>query len=574
MFGHPAVLAWGSLFVFVGTAAALVEPRLFGYTIDEAIVPKDGNRLAQLTALFLFIIVARVAAMIGQGYLFEALGQAVTQDLRMAVFSRLQKLPLSFFDRNPAGRLLTRVTNDIAALAEIFSAGFVMMVSNALLVAGILIWLIVLSPRLGLITVSVFPVMAILTVRFSRQLAISYREARSKLSALNAYLAENLMGMRVVHLFNRQNLHLQRFSRLNQRYTDAQVSTIRTYAFLQPTITIASGASMALLIWFGGNEALDGRVQLGVLVAYFAYALALFRPLREIADKWNIFLSGLASAERIFAVLDWPTELPDVTSEAPYEGLKGHIVFENVWFAYDDEHWVLRNISFEIPAGTRLGIVGHTGSGKTTLINLLMRFYEPQKGRILLDGKDLREYDKSRLRASLGLVQQDVFLFSGSVSENISLFAAKSERSPSAILEQLGLANERLLSERGGNLSAGERQFVAFARASEKRPRIWILDEPTSNIDSASELRLEQALMTESQGKTVIVIAHRLATTRSCGQVLVLNKGQLVEMGDHSSLMRGNGLYARLFRYQQAASSVGTVDDGASFPEPGKTARS
>ncbi len=553
MFQHPAILTLGCTLILVGTAAALVEPWLFGFAIDQAIVPKNSARLVQLAMVFLALIIIRVAATIGDAYLFEALGQAVTQDLRVAVFSRLQRLPLAFYDKNPAGRLLTRVTNDITALADIFSAGFATMVSNALLVAGVLIMLVVLSPQLGLITVSVFPLMAAATVHFSRQLARSYREARSRLSAFNAYLAENLMGMRVVHLFSRQKVHLQRLSRLNQRYADAQMSTIRTYAFLQPTITTAAGVSMALLLWFGGNDALAGRIQLGVLISFFAYTLALFRPLREIADKWNIFLSGLAAAERIFSVLDWPTEEDSTEAQAtPYPDLKGHIIFDNVWFAYDDERWVLRNLSFEIPAGTRLGIVGHTGSGKTTLISLLMRFYEPQKGRILLDGKDLREYDRRRLRASLGLVQQDVFLFSGSVAENISLFSGKSDTASTTVLEKLGLSDGKLLSERGGNLSMGERQLVAFARAHESRPRIWILDEPTSSIDSESELRLERVLNAEAIGKTVIMIAHRLATTRACGQIIVLNKGQLVEAGGHAGLMSRNGLYARLFRYQQS----------------------
>ena len=555
MFQHPAILGFGCVFIVIGTVAALVEPWLFGFAIDEAIVPKDSSRLAQLAMVFVALIILRVAATVTNAYLFEFLGQAVTQDLRVAVFSRLQRLPVSFYDRNPAGRLLTRVTNDITALADIFSAGFATMVGNALLVAGVLIMLVVLSPQLGLITVSVFPLMAAATVHFSRQLARSYREARSRLSAFNAYLAENLMGMRVVHLFNRQRVHLQRLSRLNQRYADAQIATIRTYAYLQPTITTAAGVSMALLLWFGGNDALAGRIQLGILVSFFAYALALFRPLREIADKWNIFLSGLAAAERIFSVLDWPTEEDSIEAEVlPYTDLKGHIIFENVWFAYEGERWVLRNLSFEIPAGMRMGIVGHTGSGKTTLISLLMRFYEPQMGRILLDGKDLRDYDRRRLRASLGLVQQDVFLFSGSVAENIVLFSGKPEPHSMAVLEKLGLSDRRLLSERGGNLSMGERQLVAFARAYESRPRVWILDEPTSSIDSATELRLEQVLLTDSPGKTVIMIAHRLATTRDCGQIIVLNKGQLVEAGGHAALMARNGVYARLFRYQQSLS--------------------
>jgi ATP-binding cassette subfamily B protein len=555
MSAHGRLLAAGLTVVAIGAGAALVEPRLFGYAIDDAIVPGDWNRLVQLTLLFFVLISIRVSAMIGQAYLFEALGQAVTQDLRVAVFSRLQRLPLALYDKNPAGRLMTRVTNDIVALAEIFSSGFVMMVSNALLVAGILVWLLVLNVRLGLIAISVFPFMAAATVYFSRRLRISYREARSRLSALNAYLAENLMGMKTVHVFNREPVHKARFAKLNQWYNDAQVSTIRTYALLQPTITTAGGISMALLIWFGGRAALFGGIKVGVLVTYFAYALALFRPMRDMADKWNVFLSGLAAAERIFSVLEWPTELTDSATEAkaaPYD-LRGDIVFENVWFAYDGERWVLRNVSFSIPAGSRVGIVGHTGSGKTTLISLLMRFYEPQRGRILLDGRDIREYEKRRLRASLAVVQQDAFLFSGSVSENVSLFSGALTARSTAILERSAFDGDRSLSERGGNLSAGERQIVAFARACETGSSIWILDEATANMDSDSEVALQEHLQTASQSKTLVTIAHRLATIRGCDAILVLNKGQLVESGSHSELLSFNGLYARLFRFQQMA---------------------
>jgi ATP-binding cassette subfamily B multidrug efflux pump len=556
MFQHPADLGVGFAIVLAGSAAALAEPWLFGYTIDRAIVPRDGNMLVWLCGVLLFLIVTRVSATIGQAYLFESLGQSVTQDLRVAVFSRLQRLPLATHDKNPAGRLLTRVTNDITALADIFSAGFVIMASNVLLVVGILISMLVLDRRLGLITLSVFPLMVATTAYFSGQLRVAYRDARSKLSALNAFLAENLMGMKVVHLFNREDAHMRRFERLNQWYTDAQVRSIRTYAFLQPTITAAAGASMALLLWFGGNEARNGTIRIGQLVTYFAYTLALFRPLRDIADKWNIFLSGLAAAEKIFSVLDWPTEISEDeagTEALSYQDIKGEIVFENVWFAYEGERWVLRDFSDRIPAGERVGIVGPTGSGKTTFVGLLMRFYEPQKGRILLDGRDLREYDRRRLRASLGLVQQDVFLFSGSIAENVGLFALESEAPRKDLLKELGVPGDRVLTERGGNLSAGERQLAAFARSIAAKPRVWILDEPTSNMDSSSEVVLEQKLTELSRGKTVILIAHRLATTRSCNRVLVLRKGQISETGSHAELMTKNGLYARLYRYQESA---------------------
>ncbi|MCM2323216.1 MAG: ABC transporter ATP-binding protein/permease [Oligoflexia bacterium] len=561
IFRYPGPLLAGLGLVLVGTFATLLEPRLFGYAIDDAIVPKNWDRLVELVAVFFFLVCVRVAALIGQSYLFEILGNRVTQELRCALFSHLQRLPIAVYDRNPAGRLMTRVTNDMAALGEMFSAGFVSMASNALMVLGILVWLLVLDLELGLIAGSVFPFMTVAAVYFSGKLRISYREARSKLSALNAFLAENLLGMKVVHLFNRGRLHLERFDRLNRWYSDAQMGTTRVFAFFQPTITIAAGIAIALVIWFGGAAVAgaDGAgprgeaMKVGVLVAYFSYVLSLFQPIREMADKWNVFLSGMASAERIFSILDWPTEVEEGLPPArPVPGLRGHIVFENVWFAYEGERWVLKDFSLELRSGMKVGIVGHTGAGKTTLISLLMRFYEPQKGRILLDGKDLRDYDKRELRASVGIVQQDVFVFSGSWEDNVTFWG---QGTLPVSTMNAGL-DKRELQERGSNLSMGERQLLAFSRALAARPAIWILDEATANMDSSTESRLQAELEKASAGQTVIMIAHRLATVRKADVILVLHKGVTVEQGSHEELLRRDGLYARLYRYQAVAAET------------------
>lgn len=560
---HPWPLAGGVLMILFATAATLLEPRLFGYAIDEAIVPRKWEVLERLSALYLLVVCVRVGAMISQSYLFEMLGQRVTHELRGLLFSHLQRLPLSVYDRTPAGKLLTRVTNDVASLSEMFTAGFVSMVSNALIVVGILIWLVALDVRVGLISAAVFPAMMAAGVYFSRRLKLAYREARSKLSALNAFLAENLMGIKVLQLFNRQRLHIDRFDRINQWYADAQIGTIRVYALFQPVITLCAGISVALVIWFGGRETLAGAIKVGVLFSLFSYALALFQPVREIADKWNIFLSGMTSAERIFSILSWPTELETIDAPAsPIETLQGHIVFENVWFAYQGEHWVLRDFSLELRPGTKVGVVGHTGAGKTTLISLLMRFYEPQRGRILIDGRDIRDFDKRALRASIGIIQQDVFLFSGSYRDNIQFWREEELPEVRQALSELGYerwldsAGEPL-AERGANLSTGERQVLAFVRALAARPRIWILDEATANMDSGTEERLGRALDRASRGRTSILIAHRLATVRTADLILVLHKGSLVESGTHRELLDRNGLYARLYRYQRAQRAAG-----------------
>ena len=514
IFRHPKPLLMGLAMVALGTTCALLEPRLVGHLIDDAILPKSGERFRLLLVIYIGVMLARVLTAAQQGYFFELLGQRVTQDLRLKLFSQVQQMPISVFDQTPAGRLLTRVTHDIAGLNEMFSAGFVAMLCNVLLVIGILISLMTLDLKLGVISVSVFPALVWVSVLFSRKLKVTYRETRSKLSALNAFLAENFSGMKIIHLFNRQSLHFQKFEKLNQEYAEAQAGSILVFA--------------------------------------------LFQPIREIADKWNIFLSGMASAERVFSLLaqpdEWNSEKVTLAAE-PLKHLKGSLIFERVWFAYRGEDWIFQNFSLEIKPGEKIGVVGSTGAGKSTLIQLLLRFYEPQKGRILLDGKDIRDYDKRALRASIGVVQQDCFLFSGSFEENITFWRNLPTERVHQILDQLGLSSlrERILEERGSNFSLGERQVIAFARALVNDPAIWVLDEATANMDSEAERILQCALESVAQNKTGIFIAHRLATVRYLDRILVLRRGAIQESGSHEDLLRLNGLYARLYRYQTRA---------------------
>lgn len=565
LFAHPSLVSLGFLLVLVATAAALLQPRLFGFTIDQAIIPRDEAKLTHLVFLFFGIECIRLLAVIGQGYCFTMLGQRVMQALRLDLLNHLQRLPVSVFDRTPAGKLVTRITNDISSLAEMFSSGMVTIVTNFLTVGGILIWLLLLDVQLALISMAIFPVLVGFSVYFSQQLRMSYREARNRLSSLNAFLAENIMGMRVVQLFVREVRQMDRFKRVNESYTRAQIGTVRVFAFFQPSITWASGIAMASVVLAGGTRAYRGEIPVGVLVSFFAYVMAAFQPVREIADKWNVFLSGMASAERIFSILEWPVEEGVSSDLKPVKrdrlsSIQGEIQFDNVWFAYSSENWILKGVSFRISAGSSVGVVGHSGAGKSTLIGLLLRFYEPNRGRILIDGVDIREYGRRELRARVGFIQQDVFLFSGSIQENISLFRDLPE-------EQISLPeglSDRELFERGVNLSVGERQRVSFLRAQANCPDIWILDEATSNVDSSTEREITALLKKNGEGKTQILVAHRLSTIREADLILVLHRGELIESGKHHELILNQGLYSRMVDLQRIQDQVFGSENGSS----------
>lgn len=571
------LLFWsGSALMLLATAMVLLEPALFGWIVDDVIVPKRSDVLPMAALAFGAVVLFRVVFMIAQAYLFEWLGQKLMHELRLRLLAHLQTLPLEIFDRTPVGRLVTRLTNDVSSLSEMFASGFVSMLGNLLTVIGIMIWLFILDWRLALVACSLMPALVVASIYFSRKLQVAYRSARSRISALNAFTAENILGSRIVTLFNRGDTQFERYQRVNEWYSEAQIGSVRVYAYFQPAITLTSGIALAMVLYYGGVLSLSQEIKIGAWVAFMSYTLNMFQPLRDMADKWNIFLSGITSAERIFAILDWQVEQPAsvalglngidgaaVRATIQNRPTRGHLVFENVFFAYPtgkapvgEPRWVLKDFNLEILPGQSVGIVGHTGAGKTTIISLLMRFYEPQRGRILLDGIDLREYSLPELRSRIGIVQQDVFLFSGSIEENITLW-----KEPQGQLSPLvrGLISDARihvgkdgLDERGGNLSAGQRQILAFARAAAHKPGVWILDEATANVDSSTEKQVETAFAQESKGKTSILIAHRLATVKTADLIIVMHQGAILEKGSHSELIAQGGLYSRMFRYQSA----------------------
>jgi ABC-type multidrug transport system fused ATPase/permease subunit len=406
---------------------------------------------------------------------------------------------------------------------------------------------------LGAIALSVLPPTLILSRVFSRRLRQAYRDARTALAQLNALFAESILGIRTLQLFGQTQARVLRIASAQEDVVRAQSESIRSYAYFQPTITLAAGISLALVISVGAPQAFPGvqTLEIGVLTAYFSYVVSLFQPLREIADRWNVLLSGGASAERIIEVLDWPLETDE--GKNPWNQARGEIEFKDVWFAYDEENWVLRGLNLKISEGESLGVVGSTGAGKSTLIQLILRLYHPQRGQILFDGQPIENYSLDALRSAIGLVQQDVFLFSGSLRENISLWKTQTSPLSSRLLEELEaeLGEALRLDERGGNLSLGQRQVVAYARAAAAQPLVWMLDEASSNMDSATEARVVDWLRRDSQGRTSIVVAHRLATVQRLQKIAVLHQGQVAECGTHGELMKLQGLYAKLYAYQQ-----------------------
>lgn len=555
----------GLALMLVVATTTVLGPKVFAYAIDHVIISKEKEKLLQVTLLFVAVESLRVIALISQGYLFELLGQNVMHRLRTQLFGHLLRLPLVRYDQNPVGRLVTRVTNDVGSVSEMFSSGFISMFGNLLTIVALLIAMLLVHFKLGLITASVFPLMLIFAWIFSQKLRVAYRNARSKLSALNAFLAENILGMRIVHLFRKQRAHLNRYHEVNEWYSQAQIGTIRVFAYFQPTITWLSGLSMVLAMYFGGNWVKSGEVPVGTLFIIFSYSVALFQPIRELADKWNLFLSGMASADRVFSMLDWVPErgVEQIAHRTDKFGTRGKIEFRNVSFAYPSapDCLVLKNFSVVIESGMKVGIVGHTGAGKSTFVQLLLRFYEITSGTILIDDRDINTLSLHELRTCFGMIQQDVFLFSGSIDENIRLFDGsvetatallkiKEDEKLKPLYENLRAMDSTQLIERGTNLSMGERQLMSFFRAVLRNPSIWILDEATANMDSLTELILDEALVSVAQEKTRLLIAHRLATVKDADLILVLHHGQLMESGNHSELLAKQGIYSHLYQVQ------------------------
>ncbi|MCY4574184.1 MAG: ABC transporter ATP-binding protein [Gemmatimonadetes bacterium] len=552
--------------LMLASGFAVVGPYLTKIALDEAIPEGDGRQLALLAILFLGASALVFVFQYAQAIVTTWLGQRVMYDLRTQIFRKLQQLDLPFYDRNPVGRLMTRVTSDVETLNELFSSGLVTVFGDLFILFFIVAAMLQMDAQLALVTFSVLPFVAYAAFVFRSRIRSAYRDIRVRLARLNAFLQERFTGIRIVQLFNREGADLERFKELDDEYLAAHLRSITYYALFFPVIQLFTAVALALIIWYGGGALIQGAVTIGVLAAFLDYARRFFRPIQDLSEKYNLLQGAMASSERIFRLLDREPAIVDaeVPAALPPE-TRGEIRFENVWFAYGDgdggePDWVIRDLSFTVAPGEKVAIVGHTGAGKTTVINLLMRFYEVQRGRILVDGVPIERLRMGDLRDRIGLVLQDIFLFSQSVEYNVRLGSEEIDADAvAAALEAVGATPfvERLperssqpLGERGASLSVGERQLLSFARALAFDPPILVLDEATSSVDSEIEARIEEATDRLMRGRTCLVIAHRLSTVQGADRILVMHGGKLVEEGTHQQLLEREGLYRRLHELQ------------------------
>jgi ATP-binding cassette subfamily B protein len=574
------------LLILLQSLGAILLPQFYQLGVDLYLKPAPGTApiwlarqlspdpwtgLNQLGLVFISLMLVAFAAGYSQTYLMLMTGQRLMHDLRMRLFGHLQRLPVAFYDRNPVGRLVTRVTNDVEALNEMITAGVLSIFGDVVVLVGIVIVLLLNDWKLALVMLGVLPLMGGVTILFRNFVRDAFRRTRTAIARINAFLSEHLSGMSVVQLFAREQRAAEQFDRINRLNMEAWRDAIYAHALFYPAIEVLIVLSLVGVVLYGGYEVLAARVQLGVLVAFLMWARRIFYPIQDMGEKYGILQSAMASAERIFKLLDEPVTIASPAWPRALPARAGRVEFRNVWFAYQGEDWVLQDVSFVIEPGEVAAIVGHTGAGKTTLTNLLLRFYDVQRGTILLDGVDIREVDLAELRRRFGIVLQDPFIFSGTLASNVRLgTAAISDAAVERALDNVnlhpfvrslpdGLGHE--VRERGATLSVGQKQLLSFARALAHDPRLLILDEATSSVDTQTEFQIRAALERLLAGRTSIVIAHRLSTIQRADRILVMHKGRLREQGTHQELLGQRGIYFKLYQLQYRDQEVGAVAD-------------
>ena len=541
-----------------GSHASGISLRIGAWLVSHgwALNPISGINVA--AALYFIIQLGGFAVLYTQMVLMNLMGQYIMYDLRKQIFGHLQKLDIQFFDRNPVGRLMTRVTTDVDALNEMFTAGFVAIFGDIFVLLGIVGMLFWMNWRMALVLFSIIPLIVLVTAWFRRGARITYRQTRARIAAINAFLQEHISGMATVQLFNREADEAEKFDGLNVRHRDANLQSVFYYSVFYPVVELVETIGLALIVWYGGGQVLRGMLSIGTLIAFFQYAQRFYEPISDLSEKYNILQAAMAASERIFKTLDTP---PRILNEGTLEvDHVESIEFRDVCFAYNEPEWVLKNVSFSVKRGDRIALVGHTGAGKTTVTSLLLRFYEPQRGEILVNGIDIRNYSVTSLRALFAIVQQDFFLFTGSIAQNISLGdeTISPERVREAarrvqadrFIQRLPNGYDSEVKERGAGLSVGEKQLLSFARALAFNPPVLVLDEATSSIDTETEVLIQEAIQTLMTGRTSIVIAHRLSTIRSADTILVFHHGEIRERGTHEELMQQDGLYRKLYEIQ------------------------
>src|SRR6266568_1522680 len=580
--------------VAIVTPLELAPPLIFRKAIDSYFTPALKRMIPEasawtgigwLSVLFFAVLAFDFLAQYIQIRIMQRVGQQTMYDMRGEIFGHMQRLPMSYFDRNPVGRLVTRVTTDVDALNDLFAAGVVTMINDFFLVvmAGLLFKI---DTRLALATLAVLPGILIVTMIFRKFVRDANRRIRTAIARINAFLQEYISGMSVVQLFNRERKAVEEFEKRNRDNMLAWRDAILAYALFYPAVEFLSFATIALIYWSGGNRILHGAITLGVLTEFTMYAQRFFRPIQDLSEKFNILQSAMAASERIFKLLDEPVTIQSDPHAVPLDHPRGEIEFRNVWFSYrnvaepSEEDWVLRDVSFRVEPGQTSAIVGHTGAGKTTLISLLLRFYDIQRGQILLDGKDIRLIELQDLRRQFGIVLQDPFLFTGTIETNIRLGTPGIGRDTvEHAVDEIGLGEfirslpegvAASVNERGSTLSVGQRQLINFARALAHNPRFLILDEATSSVDTKTELQIREALDRLLSGRTALVIAHRLSTIQHADRILVFHKGRLREQGAHQELLAQRGIYYRLYQlqYKEQELHLPIEANGSALPSP------
>jgi ATP-binding cassette subfamily B protein len=561
---HWVIIAIGLTILI--SLSGTIRPFLTKIAVDDYIVHKNSRGLLDIVMILFATLILQGLLQYVMTYLTQWIGQKTIFDLRMQLFRHVQRLAMKYFDRSPVGRLVTRLTNDIEVLNEMFSSGIVMVFADVFTIAGILIFMFSLSWQLTLICFSVLIPLIYATIIFRRKVRAAYRDVRILVAKMNSFMQEHISGIMVVKLFNKEKKTFDEFKEINLDHTAANKKSVLYYSVFFPIVELIGAVSVALIIWYGGGQVIQNALTIGVLISFIQYAEMFFRPIRDLSEKYNIMQTAMASSERIFRLLDNKTIIPDPENPIELKDVQGAIEFKNVWFAYTGEDYVLKDVSFKIEKGENIAIVGATGAGKTTLMNLLCRFYDVQKGEILLDGINLKDIRSSDLRKKIGLVTQDIFLFSDSIENNISLGNkeipfSKIQQSAEIIridnfINSLPGKYKTNVKERGVTLSQGQRQLLTFARALVYNPAILILDEATSSVDTHSEILIQNAIDKLMEGRTSIIIAHRLSTIQKCDRIIVLHKGELREIGTHQQLLELGGIYSKLYQLQYKESMI------------------